>query len=130
MLRLTVLALHGAKRMLGEVLRLFPGTLANVALVAGHGEVFGCMSTAARMSDDMVDDAAEMIEQGSGVPSPSWVMIRNRQFVAPRANELRRKSQGWWEDRGAMAKGTKPTASEQNLYLKQNRDSTSRRSSR
>ena len=92
MLRLTVFALYGTKWVLSEVLRLFLGTLANVALVAGHGEVFGCMPTAARMSDDMVDDAAEMIEQGSGVASPSWVMICNRQFVAPRPNELGRES--------------------------------------
>jgi hypothetical protein len=44
------------------------------------------------MSDDMVDDAAEMIEQRSGVASPSWVMIGNRQFVAPRSNKLGRES--------------------------------------
>jgi hypothetical protein len=64
--------------MLRQVLCLFRGALANVALVARDSEVFQGVATAARMGDNVIDDAAKVIEQWSGVPPPSWMVICDR----------------------------------------------------
>jgi hypothetical protein len=48
--------------MLGEVLRIFVGTLPNIALIAGHSEVLKRVAAAAGMSDDVVDHTSEMIQ--------------------------------------------------------------------
>ncbi len=73
-------------------------------------------------------NAAEMIQQRSGVTTPAWMMIRNRKVIAARSNEVSGESQRWWKDRGTIAQRAKPAATEQDLNLNRNWNSTSRRS--